>query len=119
MARLAEEILEVGPHSEHIAKGCPICRRGIEAGQTVAICLRCHAVHHEDCWFNSGGCGMIGCSGVASKRSVDRIGRPVRDVVEPQDVVTPVSPEASQLPGWAYALFALIILFLIYYFLVR
>ena len=120
VARLAEEILVVGPHSEHIAKGCPTCRRGIEAGQTVAICLRCRTVHHEDCWFKEGGCGVLGCKGVASKRDTDQWGKPQAKSGGPApDIVEPVSPEASQLPGWAYAGIAVVLLLLIYFFFIR
>jgi hypothetical protein len=120
VARLAEEILVVGPHSEHIAKGCPTCRRGIEAGQTIAICLRCRTVHHEECWFKEGGCGVIGCKGVASKRDRDQLGRPAARTEGPEpEHVDPVSPEASQLPGWVYAIVAIIFVFLIYFFFIR
>ncbi len=65
---MAEPSIVVERFSEHIGKGCPHCKRGIEAGQTIVLCPRCKTVHHEDCWYNAGGCGRVGCRGVASAR---------------------------------------------------
>lgn len=65
---MAEPNLVIEKHSEHIAKQCPGCKRGIEQGQVVVLCVRCKAPHHENCWYDAGGCGKVGCRGVASAR---------------------------------------------------
>jgi hypothetical protein len=66
---MAEKSILIEKFSPHIGKGCPVCNRGIELGQIVVLCTRCKAPHHEDCWYNAGGCGKVGCNGVATKRS--------------------------------------------------
>lgn len=68
---MAEPSLVVQKHSEHIAKQCPQCKFGIEEGQTIVLCPVCKSPHHEDCWYNAGGCGKLGCRGVASSRPSD------------------------------------------------
>lgn len=65
---MAEQSIVVQKFSEHIGKGCPHCKRGIEVGQTIVLCPRCKTVHHENCWYDRGGCGKLGCRGVASAR---------------------------------------------------
>lgn len=66
---MAEPSQVVEKHSEYVAKQCPVCLRGIEAGNHIVLCTRCKVPHHEDCWYNNGGCGRKGCRGVASARS--------------------------------------------------
>ncbi|HET7558634.1 MAG TPA: RING finger protein [Limnochordia bacterium] len=63
---MAESAIYVHERSELQGTGCPSCRYGIEEGQHVVKCPRCHTVHHEDCWYHVGGCGTRGCSGVSS-----------------------------------------------------
>lgn len=120
---MAEEILVVEPHSEHVAKGCPTCRRGIEEGQTIVICPRCHTVHHETCWFDAGGCGTRGCKGVASKRAAtDSLGRPAAKGEGDDHLgeIIPVSHESQKLPpALIYGLGAAVVLILFYFFFVR
>lgn len=65
---MAEPSIAIEKHSEYIGKQCPGCMRGVEEGQIVVLCPRCKAPHHEDCWYDSGGCGKVGCRGVASGR---------------------------------------------------
>lgn len=65
---MAEPRLVVERHSEYVAKQCPSCLKGIEAGNHIVLCPRCKVPHHEDCWYNNGGCGRQGCRGVASTR---------------------------------------------------
>lgn len=68
---MAEPSLVVEKHSEHIAKQCPQCKFGIEEGQTIVLCPVCKSPHHEECWYDAGGCGKLGCRGVASERPRD------------------------------------------------
>ncbi|HEX6970837.1 MAG TPA: RING finger protein [Limnochordia bacterium] len=65
---MAEPSLLVEKHSEYIAKQCPVCLKGIEIGNHIVLCTRCKVPHHEDCWYDNGGCGRQGCRGVASGR---------------------------------------------------
>lgn len=68
---LAEPNLVVQKHSEHIAKQCPECRFGVEEGQIIVLCPVCKSPHHEHCWYDAGGCGKVGCRGVATARPSD------------------------------------------------
>lgn len=68
---MAEPSLVVQKHSEHIAKQCPQCKFGIEEGQVVVLCPVCKSPHHDNCWYDAGGCGKLGCRGVASSRPSD------------------------------------------------
>lgn len=68
---MAEPSIVVEKHSEHIAKQCPECKFGIEEGQVIVLCPICKSPHHEDCWYDAGGCGKVGCRGVASERPRD------------------------------------------------
>lgn len=68
---MAEPSLVVEKHSEHIAKQCPQCKFGVEEGQVIVLCPVCKSPHHEACWYDAGGCGKIGCRGVASSRPSD------------------------------------------------
>lgn len=65
---LAEPSLVVEKHSELIARQCPECKFGIEQGQEVVPCPVCKSPHHIDCWYDAGGCGKVGCRGVATAR---------------------------------------------------
>jgi len=68
---VAEPSIVVDKHSEHIAKQCPRCKFGIEEGQVIVLCPICKSPHHETCWYDSGGCGKLGCRGIASERPSD------------------------------------------------
>lgn len=68
---MAEPSIVVEKHSEYIAKQCPQCKFGIEEGQVIVLCPVCKSPHHENCWYDSGGCGKLGCRGVASERPRD------------------------------------------------
>jgi hypothetical protein len=115
---MPETIMVVEPHSEYIARGCPTCHRGIEEGQTIVLCHRCHTAHHENCWFSRGGCGKVGCRGVASKR--DQLGRPVAKTGDGPDTIQAVAdPKASQLPIPVMIGIGLIIIFIAYLIFVR
>lgn len=39
---------------------CPYCQSPVDGGS--ATCESCHAVHHEDCWAESEGCSVTGCT---------------------------------------------------------
>lgn len=65
---MAEPTITVEKFSEYIAKQCPPCRRGVEVGEIIVLCPLCKTPHHEDCWYDNGGCGKLGCRGVASAR---------------------------------------------------
>ena len=69
--RVAEPSIVVDKHSEHIAKQCPQCKFGIEEGQVIVLCPICKSPHHETCWYDSGGCGKLGCRGIAPERPSD------------------------------------------------
>lgn len=119
---MPEQIFVVEPHSEHIGKGCPTCRRGIEEGQTIVVCPRCHSLHHDKCWFDQGGCGKVGCKGVASKREAV-MGDPAAKsaaAAAANPVTHPVSTQANQLPtGVVYGIVAVVVLIALYFIFLR
>ena len=39
---------------------CPYCQSPVDGSS--ATCESCHAVHHEDCWAESEGCSVTGCT---------------------------------------------------------
>lgn len=95
---MAETILVVPAHSDYIAQGCPVCHRGIEEGQTIALCSRCRSPHHEECWYKNGGCGKLGCRGVASAKR-DALGRvEAKSGFGPDEIKPVTDPSTSQLP---------------------
>ncbi|MEA2410706.1 MAG: Prokaryotic finger family 1, partial [Thermoleophilaceae bacterium] len=44
-------------------RACPYCRFPLKEGIAVCECASCHAVHHDDCWGDNGGCAIVGCDG--------------------------------------------------------
>ncbi len=42
---------------------CEICGVPIKDGtvEDLVICLKCHTIHHRDCWNYNGGCPIYGC----------------------------------------------------------
>jgi len=68
---VAEPSLVVERHSEHISKQCPKCNFGVEEGEVIVLCPVCKVPHHEDCWYDAGGCSRVGCRGVATERPID------------------------------------------------
>jgi hypothetical protein len=40
---------------------CQICFNKIDAGEASAICPKCKAFYHKDCWDEYGGCSVYGC----------------------------------------------------------
>lgn len=48
---------------------CEICGEPIEerAVEDLVICLKCHTIHHRDCWTYNGGCPIYGCDSVLMK----------------------------------------------------
>lgn len=41
---------------------CVICQTAISRADELKACDACGAVHHVECWQESNGCGMYGCS---------------------------------------------------------
>lgn len=48
---------------EMVGRNCPYCRFPIKEGGAVLECAHCHAIHHEDCWGDNGGCAITSCAG--------------------------------------------------------
>jgi DNA-binding transcriptional regulator YhcF (GntR family) len=44
---------------------CPYCRAKID-GQDIACCFICGTAYHQDCWNESGRCGVYGCQGTVT-----------------------------------------------------
>jgi LSD1 subclass zinc finger protein len=44
-------------------RSCPYCRFPIKPGSAIVRCGSCHAVQHEDCYRDNGGCPVAGCAG--------------------------------------------------------
>ncbi|HHT27662.1 MAG TPA: hypothetical protein GXZ82_10490 [Firmicutes bacterium] len=110
---MAERVIVVQPHSELIGQGCPTCNRGIEVDQRVVDCPRCHTIHHEDCWYNKGGCGKVGCSGRATRRDPDQAPNAPASV-------KPVSSDANQLPmSVILGIIAVLVLIIVYFMFFR
>jgi hypothetical protein len=111
---LAEQVIVVQPHSDLIGRGCPTCHRGIEVNQRVIDCPRCHTIHHENCWYDKGGCGKVGCHGTASKREADA------EAPNAPDKVKPVSTDANQLPaGVLFGIIAILVVIIVYFVFIR
>lgn len=53
------------------ARRCPYCQFSLVRDAIVVCCPSCHAVHHDDCWRENGGCAVVYCpSGpIAAMRS--------------------------------------------------
>jgi hypothetical protein len=116
---VAEPSIVVPAHSEYIAQGCPTCHRGIEEGQTIVLCTRCRVPHHENCWYDKGGCGRVGCRGVATARS-DKLGVPGSKAGEALEEIKPVhDPRSSQLPIPIVLAIGTIVLIVAYYLFMR
>lgn len=47
-------------------RACPYCRFALKEGAAVVQCGACHAVHHEECFTDNGGCAIMGCAGAAT-----------------------------------------------------
>lgn len=116
---MAETILVVPAHSEYIAQGCPTCHRGIEEGQTIVLCTRCRVPHHEKCWYEKGGCGRVGCRGVATAKR-DDLGMPGARSGDELENIKPVGdPHASQLPIPIMIGIGIIVIIIAYYLFMR
>jgi hypothetical protein len=52
---------------------CPYCRFALKPGAEIAVCSRCRAAHHAECWTDNGACAIAGCaqspSGPAEQRA--------------------------------------------------
>ncbi len=116
---MAETTLVVPAHSEYIARGCPTCHFGIEEKQTIVLCGVCKTAHHEKCWYEKGGCGKLGCRGVASRRA-DDVGKFEAKTGSGPDALKPVSdPRKSQLPLPIVLGVGIVIIIIAYYLFVR
>lgn len=40
---------------------CPICRTQIQPAESAVTCPDCKQIHHDECWFEVGGCSTYGC----------------------------------------------------------
>jgi hypothetical protein len=43
---------------------CLYCSRPISTDDRIALCDRCYAAHHEECWERNGRCSTFRCTGV-------------------------------------------------------
>jgi endogenous inhibitor of DNA gyrase (YacG/DUF329 family) len=43
---------------------CAICMTAVDAADDVAVCPGCTARYHADCWNETGGCAVYGCTHV-------------------------------------------------------
>ena len=44
-----------------IGKICPFCGETINEGDSVIVCPSCNTPHHENCWYDNGGCTTPDC----------------------------------------------------------
>jgi hypothetical protein len=56
---------------------CPFCLAGIGDGEATAACPACHAVYHQECWQENGGCAVYGCTQVPAVESRQAIEIPM------------------------------------------
>src|SRR5579862_6345362 len=47
-----------------VGKFCLYCSKPIASDDRVAVCDRCYAAHHEECWNRNGRCSTFRCAGV-------------------------------------------------------
>lgn len=94
---------------EMAGRSCPYCRFPLKEGGQVVECSSCHAVHHEDCYHENGGCAVAGCAGgptaqhsattqampVAAYTAAPVAGPPPRPSYIPP---TPMGPGAPRVP---------------------
>lgn len=55
---------------------CAHCSRELHRDELTAICTKCGAVHHENCWNTGGGCGSYECArsgSYAKPRGLEKI----------------------------------------------
>lgn len=53
-------------------RACPYCRFPLKEGVQIAVCATCGTPHHADCWYDNGGCAVIGCAGGPIGSAADR-----------------------------------------------
>ncbi len=51
----------------HAGATCPACQETVEVGQSVVVCRKCAALHHETCWHHASGCSAYACSATAHR----------------------------------------------------
>lgn len=44
-----------------VGRNCPYCHFLLKDGAAVMECDSCHALHHEECWSENGGCAVASC----------------------------------------------------------
>ena len=49
---------KIGPD---VVRSCPICQTRLQASDRVVACPDCGQTHHDECWFEIGGCSTYGC----------------------------------------------------------
>lgn len=76
---------------DDFGRSCPYCRYPFDKGSLVDECGACHAVHHEDCWADGGGCAVVGCAGAGTA------------VPTTAALPSPVAPAAAPPTGPAFA----------------
>lgn len=47
-----------------VGRMCLYCARPLEREDRLAVCDRCYAAHHEECWERNGRCSTFRCAGV-------------------------------------------------------
>jgi len=47
-----------------VGKSCLYCSKAIESEDRLAVCDRCFAAHHEECWERNGRCSTFRCGGL-------------------------------------------------------
>jgi hypothetical protein len=50
------------PGPVELGRHCPYCRFPIKRHADIVWCPSCDAVHHIECWVDSDGCAVLGCS---------------------------------------------------------
>ncbi|MEV4422449.1 hypothetical protein AB0L40_21105 [Patulibacter sp. NPDC049589] len=55
---------------DEAGRSCPYCRFPLKPGTGVAECGSCHAVHHDECWEEGGGCAVVGCNATSETRTL-------------------------------------------------
>jgi hypothetical protein len=82
---------------------CPFCRTDVAADETT--CVSCGSNYHSDCWVDSGGCVIVGCTGnsetvppVVEDALTHLPPPPVMDLPPPLAHLPPLTPQPTPSP---------------------
>ncbi|MGC8667047.1 MAG: RING finger protein [Chthonomonadales bacterium] len=83
-----------------VGRRCTYCGKPIAAEDRVAVCDRCYAAHHEECWDRNGRCSTFRCGGAPRKLMGADLGHVLQQALEQANAEPRVCPFCG---GEAYA----------------